>query len=170
LLTACQSNPLSPLKVGQAAIRSASTGPLSLTGTFSYTNEFVVETYYVEHAVAINDLTGFVKRDKLWELPLNGQILGYMNVDKDKNKGTFRLALPILPEGLLNDVNHDNRKDAGVEIFALTYSPNLTGGPFSEGDDPTFGWPAYLASVKTDAENKDEIIGGKLLIWSPDDA
>jgi len=170
LFTACQSNPLSPLKVGQAAIRSASGGPLLLTGTFSYTNEFVVETYYVEHAVAINDLTGFVKRDKLWELPLNGQVLGYLNVDKDKNKGTFHLALPILPEGLLNDVDHDNHKDAGVEIFALTYSPNLTGGPFSEGDDPSFGWPAYLASVKTDAENKDEIIGGKLLIWSPDDA
>ena len=164
LLNACQ---------GKAAIsssQSAAAGPILLTGSFSYTNEFVVETYYMENAVAINDLTGFVKRDKLWELPIDGQVLGYMGVDKENNKGSFRLALPAVPEGVLNDVNHDNKKDSGIQIFALTYSPNLTGGPFSEGDDISHGWPAYLASVKTDAENKDEITGGKLLIWAPDDA
>ena len=164
LLNACQ---------GKAAIsssQSAAAGPILLTGSFSYTNEFVVETYYMENAVAINDLTGFIKRDKLWELPINGQVLGYMSVDKENNKGSFHLALPAVPEGILNDVNHDYKKDNGTQIFALTYSPNLTGGPFSEGDDKSYGWPAYLASVNTDAENKDEITGGKLLIWAPDAA
>ena len=164
LLNACQ---------GKAAIfssQSATAGPVLLTGSFSYTNEFVVETYYMENAVAINDLTGFIKRDKLWELPINGQVLGYMSVDKENNKGSFHLALPAVPEGILNDVNHDYKKDNGTQIFALTYSPNLTGGPFSEGDDKSYGWPAYLASVNTDAENKDEITGGKLLIWAPDAA
>ena len=165
LLAGCQ--PKSAPSLTDAILASGD-GPLVLTGSFSYTNDFVVETYYVEHAVAINDLTGFVKRDKLWELPINGQVIGFMSVDKEKNTGTFRLSLPILPEGLLNDVNHDGRKDAGVQVFALTYSPNLTGGPYSEGDDRSFGWPAYLASVKADTENKDEITGGKLLIWAPD--
>lgn len=167
-LAACSTKAGQPQS--QSAASNTADGPVLLTGGFSYTNEFVLETYYVENAVAINDLTGFVKRDKLWELPVNGQVLGFMTVDKVKNTGTFRLALPAQPEGELNDVNHDGRKDTGVQIFALTYSPNLTGGPFSEGDDPSFGWPAYLASVKTDTENKDEIIGGKLVIWSPDDS
>jgi C-terminal processing protease CtpA/Prc len=170
LLNACQAKPAgSTSTVVPSLGQAVAGGPALLTGSFTYTNDFVVETYYVEQAVAINDLTGFVKRDKLWELPVNGQVLGFMNVDKENNKGTFRLALPVVPEGLLNDVNHDNKKDAGVQIFALTYSPNLTGGPFSEADDKSYGWPAYLASVKTDAENKDEITGGKLLIWAPDD-
>ncbi len=167
-LNACQAK--LPVSISNQTInQAAGTGPALLTGSFTYTNDFVVETYYVEQAVAINDLTGFVKRDKLWELPINGQVLGFMSVDKENNKGTFRLALPVIPEGILNDVNHDSKKDGGVQIFALTYSPNLAGGPFSEADDKSFGWPAYLASVKTDAENKDEITGGKLLIWAPDD-
>ncbi len=171
ILNACQAKPAgSSSTLNPALGQPVAGGPALLTGSFSYTNDFVVETYYVENAVAINDLTGFVKRDKLWELPLDGQALGYMSVDKEKNDGTFRLALPVVPEGILNDVNHDNKKDNGVQIFALAYSPNLTGGPFSEGDDKSYGWPAYLASIKTDAENKDEITGGKLLIWAPDDA
>ena len=44
----------------------------------------------------------------------------------------------------------------------------MTGGPFSEGDDKSFGWPGYLASVKVDSENEDEVTGGKLVIWAPD--
>jgi C-terminal processing protease CtpA/Prc len=170
LLSACQAKPASSPTSDQLLGQPVPGGPALLTGIFTYTNDFVVETYYVEHAVAINDLTGFIKRDKLWELPINSQVLGFMSVDKENNKGTFRLALPVIPEGILNDVNQNNKKDSGVQIFVLTYSPNLTGGPFSEGDDKSYGWPAYLASVKTDAENKDEITGGKLLIWAPDSA
>jgi len=170
LFSACQGKTATSSSTDQPMGQPVAGSPVLLTGNFTYTNEFVLETYYVENAVAINDLTGFIKRDKLWELPINGQVLGYMSVDKDNNKGSFRLALPAVPEGILNDVNHDNKKDSGIQVFALTYSPNLTGGPFSEADDKSFGWPAYLASVKTDAENKDEITGGKLLIWAPDDA
>jgi C-terminal processing protease CtpA/Prc len=171
LISSCQPKAAPASSAAQKiVVQLSGEGPVLLTGSFTYTNDFVVETYYVEQAVAINDLTGFVKRDKLWELPVDGQVLGFMSVDKENNKGSFRLALPVVPEGDFNDVNHDDRKDSGVQIFALTYSPNLTGGPYSEGDDKSFGWPSYLASVKTDAENKDEITGGKLLIWSPDDA
>ena len=170
LLNACQGKAAISSTAVQPLGQPVAGGPVLLTGNFTYTNEFVLETYYVENAVAIYDLTGFIKRDKLWELPINGQVFGYMSVDKENNKGSFRLALPAVPEGLLNDVNHDNKKDSGVQIFALTYSPNTTGGPFSEADDKSYGWPAYLASVKTDAENKDEITGGKLLVWVQDDA
>jgi C-terminal processing protease CtpA/Prc len=142
-------------------------GPVEITGTYAVTNDFVFN-YYVENAVALLDMHGFVIRDEEWELPVDSQVLGFMTYDPQTLGGTFDLSLPALPRGELNDVDHDSGKDAGVQIFAVGYSPNLYGGPFSEGDDRSRGWPSYLASIKTDAENHDEVVGGKLVIWSPD--
>ena len=141
-------------------------GVVLIKGAFEYSNDFVVETYYVEHAVGLLDMTGFVLRDKEWEMPVEGQVLGYMDLDAEANRATFRLALPAVPEALFNDVDQDAKKEQGLQVFAVGYNPNLTGGVFSEGDDRSLGWPAYLASVKTDTENQDEIIGGKLVIWA----
>ena len=143
-------------------------GPVLITGEFEYTNDFVVETYYVEHAVALLDMTGFVLRDKEWEMPVESQVLGFMDLDADNDRATYRLSLPAVPAGEFNDVDNDNKKEQGLQIFAVGYNPNLTGGVFSEGDDRSMGWPGYLASVKTDSENKDEVKGGKLILWAPD--
>ncbi len=162
-LTAC--NPIAALKSTPAP----ATQPVKITGTFSYSNDFVLETYYVEQAVALADMHGFVIRDQEWVTPVESQVLGYMNVDYDNNKGTFSISLPVLPEGVFNDVDNNNQADKGVQIFAASYWPNLAGGPYSEGDDPSFGWPGYLASIKTDSENQNEVTGGMLVIWSPDD-
>ncbi len=162
-LTAC--NPIAALKSTPAT----ATQPVKITGTFSYSNDFVLETYYVEQAVALADMHGFVIRDQEWVTPVESQVLGYMNVDYDNNKGTFSISLPVLPEGVFNDVDNNNQADKGVQIFAASYWPNLAGGPYSEGDDPSFGWPGYLASIKTDSENQNEVTGGMLVIWSPDD-
>ena len=143
-------------------------GPVLITGGFEYTNDFVVETYYVEHAVGLLDMTGFILRDKEWELPVESQVLGYMDLDAENDSATYRLSLPAVPEGLFNDVDNDNKKEKGLQIFTIGYNPNLTGGVFSEGDDRSLGWPGYLASIKTDSENQDEVKGGKLVIWAVD--
>ncbi|MCS6909907.1 MAG: S41 family peptidase [Anaerolineales bacterium] len=142
-------------------------GPYQIRGSFEVTNGFVIETYYVEHAVALVDLTGFVTRNPEYPVSVDSQALGFMQVKG--LSGTYDLNLPVRPEGLFNDVDNDGQRELGVQIFAVAYWPNLAGGPFSEGDDPTFGWPSYLASIKTDPENDDEVIGGKLVIWAPDD-
>lgn len=143
--------------------------PVQVSGEFEYTNDFVTETYYVEHAVALADMTGFVLRDKEWEVPVESQTLGFMKLDAENNRATYHIDLPALPQGNFNDVDNNGKKDQGVQIFAVSYWPNLTGGPFSEGDDPSFGWPTYLASIKTDTENQDEVTGGALIVWAPDD-
>jgi len=143
-------------------------GPVLITGGFEYTNDFVVETYYVAHAVGLLDMTGFVLRDKEWELPVESQVLGYMDLDAENDSATYRLSLPAVPAGEFNDVDNDNKEEKGLQIFTVAYNPNLTGGVFSEGDDRSLGWPGYLASVKTDSENKDEVKGGKLVIWAAD--
>ncbi len=143
--------------------------PVRVSGEFKYTNDFVTETYYVEQAVALADMTGFVLRDKEWETPVESQTLGFMKLDAENNNATYQLELPAQPQGQLNDVDNNGAKNEGVQIYAVSYWPNLTGGPYSEGDDPSFGWPTYLASVKTDTENQDEVTGGALIIWAPDD-
>ncbi len=149
-------------------VPSGGDGVEEIRGEFSYSND-IIDIYYVEPALALLDMTAFVMRDDQWELPVLSQVLGYMNIDSRAMKGTFHLSLPIQPLGMMNDVDQNSSQDSGVQIFALAYSPNLYGGPFSEGDDKTLGWPTYLASVKTDTENNDEVTGGQLIIWSPDD-
>lgn len=143
-------------------------GPVRVTGKFDYTND-IITTYFNQHMVALFDMHGFITRDLEWELPVDSQVLGFLDIDPDAKTATFFLDLPAEPRGTLNDVDNNGQTDTGVQIFVVAYSPNLTGGPFSEGDDRSFGWPSYLASVKTDSENKDEVIGGKLVVWSPDD-
>ena len=68
--------------------------PVEITGTFTYTNPFVVETYFVEQAVSLSDMHGFVIRDQLWTLPIDGQTLGYLKIDPKTKTGTFQINLP----------------------------------------------------------------------------
>ena len=148
---------------------TAENEPYEITGSFTVTNDFVIAIYAVEHAVVLADMHGFVVRNKEWELPIDSQVLGYMHADLENLSGTYELSLPLHPRGTFNDVDNDDQQNAGVQIFAVAYSPNIAGGPFSEGDDRSFGWPTYLASVVTDSENEDEVIGGNLVVWAADD-
>ncbi|MCA2001979.1 MAG: peptidase S41, partial [Chloroflexi bacterium] len=162
LLSACSQN------LTQTPPAADGVQPHEITGTYQVTNDFVLAAYYVENAVALTDMHGFVVRDLEWELPVDSQVLGFMTFDPETLSGTFELDLPALPEGEFNDVDNDGVEETGVQIFAVAYSPNLYGGPFAAGDDRSRGWPSYLASVKTDSENQDEVVGGKLVVWSPD--
>jgi len=128
----------------------------------------VIAVYAVEHAVMLTDMHGFVLRDLEWELPVQSQVLGYMQVDLEIPGGSYELSLPAQPQGELNDVDNNGKTDQGLQIFAVSYAPNIYGGPFSDGDDRSTGWPTYLASIKTDPEDDDEVVGGKLIVWSPD--
>lgn len=143
-------------------------GLVVVTGEFAYSNDFYPEGYAYEYSVSLIDMTGFVLRDDEWEHPVEAQTLGYVALDKETNSGTFRLSLPAKPAGTMHDVDNNAQTDAGVQIFAVEFSPNWTDGPFYEGDDLYMGWPSYLATVLTDSENDDEVIGGKLIVWAPD--
>jgi carboxyl-terminal processing protease len=141
--------------------------PHEITGTFTYTND-IITTYYVEQAVALTDMYGFVIRDEEWIIPVFSQTLGFLKIDAEKKTGEYSLQLPSVPLGQFSDVDNNAETDTGVQVFAVGYSPNLTGGPYSEGDDKSRGWPSYLASVRTNPDEDDEVIGGKLVVWSPD--
>jgi C-terminal processing protease CtpA/Prc len=147
---------------------AVSTGqPVAIRGSFEFSNDIII-TYYVEHAVALVDMYAYVHRDEEWEMPVSSQTLGFMAIDEEEMTGTFTLQLPARPTAVQVDVDNDGQQDPGVQVFTVAYFPNVTGGPYSEGDDVSHGWPSYLTSAKTDSENDDEIIGGKLVIWASD--
>ncbi|RJP49032.1 MAG: peptidase S41 [Anaerolineaceae bacterium] len=168
--SACLPPASPPTQLPALAVTPLADQPYQVTGTFQVSNGFVVGTYFVEHAVALTDMHGFVTRDEEWELPVHSQALGYTEIDIESLTGQYDLNLPVQPEGEFNDVDNNGKTDKGVQIFAVAYSPNLAGGPFAAGDDRSRGWPSYLASVITDPENDDEVTGGKLIVWAPDDA
>lgn len=156
-----------PLRPTPLVIPAGGEQPVQISGDFKFTND-IIETYYVEQAVALVDMYGFVTRNDEWEIPINGQVLGFLKLDAANKEGTYELQLPMLPEGTYFDFTRGG-KLPGVQVFAVSYWPNLSGGPYSEGDDRTLGWPDYLASVVTDSGNKNEVVGGKLVVWAPDD-
>jgi C-terminal processing protease CtpA/Prc len=147
----------------------ADAGLTEIAGTFTYSNDFVVKTYFVEHAAALLDMYGFVTRDQEWKMPVESQVLGFMEINLEDKRGEYRIQLPERPLAQYVDVDHDGSQDSGIQVFAAAYSPNLTGGPYSEGDDANYGWPSYLTSTVMDSSNNDEVTGGKLVIWAPDD-
>lgn len=147
--------------------RPSGDGTQRITGSFDYTNSIITD-YYVEHAVALVDMYGFVQRDEEWQIPVDSQTLGFLDIDTDAMHAEYSLNLPEWPTGENADVDNDADADTGVQVYAVAYWPNLYGGPYSEGDDPSRGWPTYLASVITDTENNDEVLGGKLVVWAPD--
>jgi C-terminal processing protease CtpA/Prc len=143
--------------------------PVVAEGELVYTNDIAFD-YYTQNAVALVDLYGFVTRDRRWEIPVDGQALGFLEVNRAARRGSFRLRLPALPGGTLVDVDNDGQQEPGVQVFAVAWWPNLAGGPFAEGDDRSRGWPTYLASTVNDPEQGGEVTGGKIIIWSPDAA
>jgi C-terminal processing protease CtpA/Prc len=65
-------------------------------------------------------------------------------------------------------VDNDGAQDSGVQVFAIAYWSNIWGDPFLEARDGT-GWSTAYASTITDPEQDDEIRGGLLIVWAPDD-
>lgn len=142
--------------------------PFQIVGSFEYSNSIITD-YYDQHAVALVDMYAFIARDQEWEVPISSQTLGFLDMNLDEMVGKYVLQLPQRPTAIQTDVDNDAQDDPGVQIFVVAYWPNLTGGPYSHGDDRSTGWPGYLTSARTDTDRQYEVIGGQLIVWSPDE-
>lgn len=140
--------------------------PVFITGDIPYTSPFFINTIS-EPFVLLEDQAGFVHRDKDFEFRLSSQVIGPVEIHDDKTL-TYSLALPSIPQGTQVDVDNDGERDAGVQIFAIAYWSNTWNGPFLEERDGR-GWSNAYVSTITDPEQDDEIIGGILVVWAPDD-
>jgi hypothetical protein len=140
--------------------------PVLISGEIPYTSPFFVNSIK-QPFVLLEDQAGFVNRDREFYFPLAGQIIGPVEIN-DEEKLTYQLALPSVPQGTLIDVDNDGEADIGVQVFAVAYWSNVWGGPFLEEREGK-GWSNAYSSTLTDPDNNDEITGGILIVWAPDD-
>ena len=153
------------------ALMAQGSGPKIVTGKVAYTNTFFT-VGVAEPEIILEDESGFVTRNRKFVIPIASQVIGEITSDFYTSPFTYSLALPAEPNGTLNDVNHDGKKDTGVMIFAVAYWTNTWGDPYLERrDQGGGGWSSAYASTKV-SENRDsylEVYGGKYLIYAPDD-
>jgi len=140
--------------------------PIFIRGNIHYTSPFFVNSLS-EPFVMLEDEAGFVKRDREFIFALQGQNIGPVE-KKEDNTLVYSLSLPSVPQGTFVDVANNGKKNVGVQVFAIAYWSNTWGGPFLEKRDGT-GWSTAYTSTITDPENENEITGGILIVWSPDD-
>ncbi len=145
--------------------------PVQLSGQIEVSNALLIEVYFFERFVMLEDLTGYVERDYEYEQPLDAQILGPVKV-QEKEDGdkvfSYTLHLPAQPTYPFNDVDNDKEEDQGLQIWQIIMTANYIDDPFL-GEDETGGWSSSYTSARIDAENKNEIVGGDILVWAPDE-
>lgn len=147
-------------------------GPVDARGVVTYTNAFFT-LGTAAPMVILEDQAGFVDRNLGFILPVESQTLGQITSDFYTSPFSYTISLPLQPQGSLRDVDNDDVDDPGVMVFAVAYWTNIFGDPFLEERDLFGGgWSTAYASTRADdaAETSREIVGGKLLIYSPDDA
>jgi C-terminal processing protease CtpA/Prc len=140
--------------------------PVFISGDIPYTSPFFLNGIS-EPFVMLEDQAGFVDRNIEFEFSLVGQAIGPVEILEDESL-RYYLSLPTVPQGTMVDVDNNGQEDAGVTVFSIAYWSNTWGGPFLEPRDGT-GWSTAYASTVTDSELDNEIIGGKLIVWAPDD-
>lgn len=140
--------------------------PVQVHGTIPFTSPFFINTLS-EPFVLLEDQAGFVERDRRFEFPRESQVLGPVEQVDDQTL-SYTLTLPQVPQATLVDVDNDGQEDQGVMVFQVAYWSNTWEDPFLEPRDGR-GWSNAYTSAITDPEREDEIIGGTLLIWAPDD-
>ncbi len=163
--------PESDADIPPAVIANDEGGPVVLHGEVSYTNYFFTAGV-AQPEIILEDQAGFVDRDRTYIMPVESQTLGQITSDFFTSPFTYSLALPIEPQGGLRDVDNDGESDTGVMVFAVAYWTNTWGDPFLEERDLSGGgWSTAYASTITSEEHETEreIIGGKLLVYAPDD-
>lgn len=146
-------------------------GPVSIQGVVTYTNAFFT-TGVAAPMVILEDQAGFVDRNEGFILPKASQTLGQITSDFYTSPFSYTIALPIEPQASLRDVDQDGGEDTGLMIYAVAYWTNIFGDPFLEERDLYGGgWSTAYAStrVSDDVSTKREIVGGKFLIYAPDD-
>ncbi|MEZ4513311.1 MAG: S41 family peptidase [Chloroflexota bacterium] len=145
--------------------------PITLSGRVTYTNPFFT-LGVAEPIIILEDQAGFVDRNEAFILPPASQTIGQITSDFYTSPFSYTLSLPIEPQGSLRDVDNDGQSDTGIQIFAVAYWTNTFGDPFLERRDlGGGGWSTAYAStlVSSNPETRREIIGGKLLVYAPDD-
>ena len=147
-------------------------GTRAVYGEMSYTNPYLTDGV-AEPLIILEDQAGFVDRDRDFTFSPESQVMGRLTSDFFASPVNYVLQLPFEPQGSLRDVDNDGEEDGGVQIFAVAFWTNIWGPPeLEERDLGGGGWSTAYASTDTSnrSQTLNEIIGGQLLVYAPDDA
>jgi carboxyl-terminal processing protease len=158
-------SPLPPIPVEPGAKNPDE--PVYITGDIPFTSPFFISSTY-EPFVLLEDEAGAVKHNKDFTFRLDEQVIGPVELHGSDKPLTYSLALPSVPQGTQLDLDNNGVDNSGVQVFAIAYWSNTWDGPFLEPRDGR-GWSTAYVSTITDPEQDDAIIGGTLIVWSPDD-
>lgn len=151
---------------------AAADGVVAVSGGVAYSNTFFTSGV-AEPLVILEDQTGFINRDRDYVFPIESQVLGAITSDFYTSPFSYSVTLPEVPRGTFNDVDNDGVDETGVVVYAVAYWTNTWGDSYlEERDQGGGGWSTAYAStvVSTAADMYYEIIGGKLVVYAPDDA
>ncbi|UYN90920.1 MAG: PDZ domain-containing protein [Anaerolineales bacterium] len=154
-----------------ATIQNDEGGVVTITGELTYTYPFFTDGV-AQPLVILEDQAGFVDRDRGYLMPVASQVMGQITSDFYVSPFTYSISLPIVPQGGIRDVDQNGEDNGGVLVFAPAYWTNAFGDPFLEKRDlGGGGWSTAYTSVRTseEAATEREYIGGKLLVYAPDD-
>ncbi|HAJ37378.1 MAG TPA: peptidase S41 [Chloroflexi bacterium] len=146
-------------------------GPIAITGEMNYSNP-IITLGVAQPLIVLEDQAGFIDRNEGFIFPTESQVLGQITGDFFNPPFSWNLSLPIEPQGTLRDVDNDGEKDTGVMTFAIAYWTNTFGDPYLEQRDQSGGgWSTAFATTRIDPDpsGKGEVIGGKYIVWAPDD-
>jgi C-terminal processing protease CtpA/Prc len=147
-------------------------GVVAVSGNVAYSNTFFTSGV-AEPLVILEDQTGFITRNRDYVFPVESQVLGAITSDFYTSPFSYSVTLPEVPRGTFNDVDNDGVDEAGVVVYAVAYWTNTWGDSYlEERDQGGGGWSTAYASteVSTDADMYYEVVGGKLVVYAPDDA
>jgi len=165
------STPANNVPPGTPNIINDEGGTTVVTGSVTYTNTFFT-TGTSQPLVILEDQAGFIDRNEFFLFPPESQVLGQITSDFFSSPFSYSVSLPLEPQGTLRDVDNNGETDTGVMVFAVAYWSNTFGDPYLEQRDQYGGgWSTAYAStrISRNPETAREIIGGKFLIYSPDD-
>lgn len=146
-----------------AAQESEAEGVEILTGSYVVENPLQLSTTSEPYMLLL-DMTAFIKRDLTYHAPVESQVIAPLLGDLAEG-AEFRLSLPVQPQGEYNVIGQSEGE--GVQVFSLEFSANRVGDPFL-GRLEGGGWGTAQSSLEV-SDGYWEVIGGRVIVWSPDD-
>jgi C-terminal processing protease CtpA/Prc len=148
-----------------------------IEGRVNYTVGFLADFGAPNVTVMLVDRSHFIDQtqrpqrlpDPDYTLPLSGQHLGQVLTDPLLSPFRYQIHLPIVPAAQQRDVDNDGEADAGIALMHVDVVVDMFGDTYW---DDQREYSAGFTSTRrgTDFDNRYEITGGQVLIWSPDEA
>ncbi|MFW5691595.1 MAG: S41 family peptidase [Chloroflexota bacterium] len=138
-------------------------------GDVSYTVRFLQAFNRGAVGISLVSAANYIDGDYVSPIPPAWQIIGRVTSDVYQSPFSYELYLPQTPPGPLRDVDNDTEADRGLAVFSVVGFVNIRESSFWETDlEYSTGFSSTQSSPTF--EFRHDVVGGKLLIWAPDDA